>query len=286
MSEKKRPFPPQRQSQPGRAQAMQPPPPQERIPNYHGCGRLKGKVALITGGDSGIERAVAILFAQEGADIALAYLEEHEDAEATRREVEKEGRSCVALAGDIGDEDFCQLLVQQTVGRFGHLDILVNNAAEQHKATDLREISREQLERTFRTSIFSMFYLTKAAHEHLREGSCVINSTSVTAYHGNPKLLDYSSTKGAIVTFTRSLALNLVSRGIRVNAVAPGPIWTPLISGTFDDESVSTFGTNTPMQRAGQPYEVAPCYLFLALPEASYITGQVLHPNGGQIVNG
>ncbi|MDB9372543.1 SDR family oxidoreductase [Nodularia sphaerocarpa] len=277
--------PPQEQKPPGKESEMQPKPKADD-PHYQGSGKLDNKVALITGGDSGIGRAVAIAFAKEGADVAIVYLNEHDDAKETKHLVEKQGRRVVAIAGDITDETFCQQAVEQTVDEFGKLDILINNAAEQHPKENIEEISKEQLERTFRTNIFSMFYLTKAAMKHLKAGSAIINSTSVTAYKGNPLLLDYSSTKGAIVAFTRSLSQNLVSQGIRVNAVAPGPIWTPLIPSTFPADQVATFGKQVPMGRAGQPEEVAPSYVFLASDDASYMTGQVLHPNGGSIVNG
>lgn len=278
--------PPQHQDQqPGLESAMTPRP-QAEDPSYHGSGKLQHKVALITGGDSGIGRAVAILFAKEGADIALVYLNEHSDAEETRRRIEAEGRRCVTLAGDVGDEAFCQGAVQQTVMALGHLDILVNNAAEQHPQDSLEKITAQQLERTFRTNIFSYFYMAKATLPYLQSGSAIINTTSVTAYKGNPQLLDYSATKGAIVAFTRSLALALIGKGIRVNGVAPGPIWTPLIPATFPPEKVESFGANVPMQRAGQPEEVAPSYVFLASDDASYMAGQILHPNGGEVVNG
>jgi NAD(P)-dependent dehydrogenase (short-subunit alcohol dehydrogenase family) len=278
--------PPQHQEgQPGREHEMTPRPQSER-PEYKGTGKLKGKVALITGGDSGIGRAVAILFAREGADVAISYLDEHEDAEETTRQVEQEGRRCLAIAGDIGDEPFCRSLVDRTVKELGRLDILVNNAAEQHPKESIEEISAEQLERTFRTNIFSMFYLTRAAMPHLGEGSSIINTTSVTAYQGNPQLIDYSATKGAIVAFTRSLSQALVGKGIRVNAVAPGPIWTPLIPATFDEQKVAEFGGQVPMDRPGQPVEVATAFVFLASEDGSYFAGQVLHPNGGVVVNG
>ena len=277
--------PPQEQKPPGKESQMQPKPKADD-PQYQGSGKLNNKVALITGGDSGIGRAVAIAFAKEGADVAIVYLKEHDDAKETKHLVEKQGRCVVAIAGDITDEKFCQQAIEQTVNEFGQLDILINNAAEQHPKENIEEISKEQLERTFSTNIFSMFYLTKAAMKHLKAGSAIINSTSVTAYKGNAKLLDYSSTKGAIVAFTRSLSQNLVDKGIRVNAVAPGPIWTPLIPSTFPADEVATFGKQVPMQRAGQPEEVAPSYVFLASDDASYMTGQVLHPNGGSIVNG
>jgi NAD(P)-dependent dehydrogenase (short-subunit alcohol dehydrogenase family) len=277
--------PPQHQTQqPGRESQMTPRP-QFEDAEYRGSGKLSGKVALITGGDSGIGRAVAIAYAKEGADVAIVYLNEHKDAQETQRHVEQEGRRCMAIAGDIGDETFCQQAVQQTIDRLGKLDILVNNAAEQHPQQSIENISAEQLERTFRTNIFSMFYLTKAALPHLHEGSAIINTTSVTAYKGNPQLLDYSATKGAIVAFTRSLSQSLVEKGIRVNGVAPGPIWTPLIPSTFPEDKVASFGAQVPMQRAGQPEEVAPSYVFLASKDSSYMSGQILHPNGGEVVN-
>ncbi len=278
--------PPQHQDQqPGRESEMTPRPKADD-PQYRGSGKLQGKVALITGGDSGIGRAVAIAFAKEGADVAIMYLNEHDDAKETKQLVEEQGRRAVAIAGDIGDEAFCQQAVQQTVDEFGKLDILVNNAAEQHPQQSIEDISAQQLERTFRTNIFGMFFMTKAAMKHLNEGSAIVNTTSVTAYKGNPQLLDYSSTKGAIVAFTRSLSQSLVQKGIRVNAVAPGPIWTPLIPSTFPEDKVANFGKQVPMERAGQPEELAPSYVFLASDDASYMSGQVLHPNGGEVVNG
>lgn len=278
--------PPQHQDeQPGRESEMTPQPKADD-PQYRGSGKLQGKVALITGGDSGIGRAVAIAFAKEGADVAIMYLNEHDDAKQTKQMVEEQGQRAVAIAGDIGDESFCQQAVQQAVDEFGKLDILVNNAAEQHPQESIEDISAEQLERTFRTNIFSMFYLTKAALKHLKEGSAIVNTTSVTAYKGNQQLIDYSSTKGAIVAFTRSLSQSLVQKGIRVNGVAPGPIWTPLIPSTFPEDKVASFGKQVPMGRPGQPEEVAPSYVFLASDDASYISGQILHPNGGEVVNG
>ncbi|HEX6290351.1 MAG TPA: SDR family oxidoreductase [Herpetosiphonaceae bacterium] len=278
--------PPQHQErQPGIESEMTPRPEAEDA-SYRGSGKLSGKVALITGGDSGIGRAVAIVFAKEGADVAIVYLDEHQDAEETRRQVEQEGRRCLTIAGDVGDEQFCRQSVRQTVDQLGRLDILVNNAAEQHPQESIDKISAEQLERTFRTNIFAMFYLTTAALPHLGQGSAIINTTSVTAYKGSPQLLDYSSTKGAIVAFTRSLSMSLVEQGIRVNGVAPGPIWTPLIPATFPPDKVAKFGADVPMKRAGQPEEVAKCYVFLASDDSSYISGQILHPNGGEIVNG
>jgi NAD(P)-dependent dehydrogenase (short-subunit alcohol dehydrogenase family) len=284
--EKSQTLPPQTQDQqPGIESEMTPRPVADDA-RRQGCGRLEDRVTLITGGDSGIGRAVAILFAREGADVVISYLNEHGDAQETKRLVEAEGRRCLTHAGDVGDEQFCQQLIQRTVQEFGKLDVLVNNAAEQHPQESVADISAEQLERTFRTNIFAMFYLTKAALPHLKQGSTIINTTSVTAYRGSPQLLDYSSTKGAIVSFTRSLSMNLAKQGIRVNAVAPGPIWTPLIPATFDEEKVSTFGSDVPLARPGQPEEVAPAFVFLASDDGSYVSGQVIHVNGGEVVNG
>jgi NAD(P)-dependent dehydrogenase (short-subunit alcohol dehydrogenase family) len=278
--------PPQHQDRQPGLEADMAPRPRAEDRTYRGSGKLQDKVALITGGDSGIGRAVAIAFAKEGADVAIVYLNEHGDAQETRARVEKEGRRCMAIAGDVGDEQFCQQAVQDTIRELGRLDVLVNNAAEQHPQESIHKITGEQLERTFRTNIFSYFYMTKAALGHLGQGSAIINTTSVTAYRGSPHLLDYSATKGAIVSFTRSLAKALVGRGIRVNGVAPGPIWTPLIPSTFPAERVADFGADVPMQRAGQPEEVSPSYVFLASDDASYMAGQILHPNGGEVVNG
>lgn len=266
--------------EPGHESRLEPKPDWE--PRYRGSGRLEGKVALITGADSGIGRGVAALFAREGADVAILYLCEHDDAAKTKDIVEKEGRRAITIAGDIGDKRFCEQAVQQTVEQLGRLDILVNNAGEQHYDEDLRNISEDQLKRTFQTNIFGMFFLTQAALPHLKEGSAIVNCTSETTYKGSPGLLDYSSTKGAILGFTRSLAKNLVKKGIRVNGVAPGPIWTPLNpSGGQPPEKIPEFGKDTPMGRPGQPNEVAPCFLFLACEDSSYMTGQVLHPDGG-----
>ncbi|MEW6268577.1 MAG: SDR family oxidoreductase [Thermodesulfobacteriota bacterium] len=270
---------------PGIEREMTPRPKAEDF-EQRGSGKLDGRVALITGGDSGIGRAVAIAFAREGADVAIAYLDEHEDAAETKRLVEKHGARCLLLAGDVGDPEFCRRIVDDTVRELGGLDVLVNNAAEQHPQESIDKISPDQLERTFRTNIFSMFYLTQAALPHLGEGSAIVNTTSVTAYRGSPTLLDYAATKGAIVAFTRSLAESLADRQIRVNAVAPGPVWTPLIPSTFPPEKVATFGSDVPLKRAGEPEEIAPSYVFLASKDASYMTGQVLHPNGGEIING
>jgi len=286
MSQSKELQPPQHQNQQPGLESEMTPRPQFDDSKYRGSGKLQGKVALITGGDSGIGRAVAVFYAKEGADVALVYLNEHQDAEDTKRRVEAEGKRCLTIAGDIGDEQFCQQAVQQTVQQLGYLDILVNNAAEQHPQQSIEDITAEQLERTFRTNIFSMFFLTKAALPHLKEGSAIINTTSVTAFKGNQQLLDYSSTKGAIVAFTRSLSQSLVEKGIRVNGVAPGPIWTPLIPATFPEDKVKSFGAQVPMQRAGQPEEVAPSYVFLASDDSSYMSGQILHPNGGEVVGG
>ncbi len=284
MSEQQRP--PQHQTrQPGIESVMVPRPKSENR-DHHGVGKLIGKVALITGGDSGIGRAIAIAFAREGADLVISYLDEHKDAEDTQCMVKEEGRRCLTIPGDVGDHEHCRYVVHTTLEELGHLNILVNNAAEQHPQDSLDRITPAQLERTFRTNIFSYFFMTQAALSHLGEGSSIINTTSVTAYKGSPQLLDYSSTKGAIVSFTRSLALSLSERKIRVNAVAPGPIWTPLIPSTFPPDRVATFGSDVPLQRAGQPEEVAPSYVFLASADASYMTGQVLHPNGGTVVNG
>ncbi len=278
-------FPPQQQAQQPGIEAAMTPRPRIEGKDYRPSGKLQGKVALITGGDSGIGAATAVMFAKEGADIAIAYLQEHQDADHVKQLVTQQGRQCLAIAGDVGDETFCRKLVADTVAKFGKLDILVNNAAEQHSASTIEDISSEQFERTFRTNIFAYFYLTKAAMPYLKEGACIVNTTSVTAYRGSSHLLDYSSTKGAIVTFTRSLSQQLAQRGIRVNAVAPGPVWTPLIPSSSSAEGVTQFGKDVPLGRAGQPEEIAPCFVFLSSGDSRYMTGQVLHPNGGEVVN-
>nr|WP_049762560.1 SDR family oxidoreductase [Erythrobacter litoralis] len=256
-------------------------------PRYPGSGRLEGKVAIVTGGDSGIGRATAVLFAREGAKVAIAYLEETDDAKATAAAIEDEGSEALLLEGDLGCPDTCKRLVDKVIDTWGQLDVLVNNAGEQHPDDDITDITAEQLQRTFQTNIFSMFYLTQAARPHLKKGAAIVNCTSVTMYKGSDNLLDYSATKGAITAFTRSLSENLVGDGIRVNAVAPGPIWTPLNPcGGQPPEDMDDFGENTPMGRPGEPNEVAPAFLFLACEDSSYMSGQVLHPNGGIVVNG
>src|SRR3954468_18265596 len=278
-------LPPQTQgTQTGRETETHPR--RDYAPRFPGSGRLDDRVAIVTGGDSGIGRAVAVLFAREGANVAIMYLNEGEDARETERLVKAEGRDCLAIAGDVGDAGFCEKAVEQVIDRFGRLDVLVNNAAEQHPQKGIDKVTPEQIERTFRTNIFGYFFMTQAALPHLKKGAAIVNTTSVTAYRGSPELLDYSATKGAIVAFTRSLAKKLVEKGIRVNGVAPGPIWTPLIPSTFPKEKVTTFGSDVPLGRTGQPEEIAPSYVFLASDDSSYMTGQILHPNGGTVVNG
>jgi len=285
MPKQKKLQPPQHQDrQPGREHKMKPRPRAEDE-KYRGSGKLRNKLALITGGDSGIGRAVAIAFAKEDADVAIVYLEEHKDANETKRLVEEQGRKCLLIAGDVGGEEFCRKAVEQSMKEFGKIDILVNNAAEQHPQESIEKITEKQLERTFRTNIFSFFFMTKAAMRHLKKGAAIINTTSVTAYKGSRHLLDYSSTKGAITAFTRSLSQALADKAIRVNGVAPGPIWTPLIPATFPPKDVETFGSDVPLGRPGQPEEIAPSFVFLASDDSSYMTGQILHPNGGTVVN-
>ena len=285
MAEDNQTLPPQEQPEPGKEGLMNPRP-EYRGEDYKAAGKLEGKVAIITGGDSGIGRSVAVLYAREGADVAILYLDQHQDAEETRTVVEQYGRRCLTFTGDVADREVCRKVIDETLAAFGKLDIVVNNAAEQHPQEKLEDISEEQWEKTFRTNIFGMFQMTKAALPHLGKGASIINTTSVTAYKGSPQLLDYSATKGAITAFTRSLSMNLAERGIRVNGVAPGPIWTPLIPSTFDADEVAEFGSNTPMKRPGQPDEVAPTYVYLASSDAAYVSGQVIHVNGGTVVNG
>ncbi|WHX24704.1 SDR family oxidoreductase [Virgibacillus halodenitrificans] len=275
----------QQNQQPGIESKMQPEPEYIRN-NYQGSEKLKDKVALITGGDSGIGRAVSVHFAKEGADVAIVYLNEHEDAKETKRLVELEGRQCLLISGDIGDQSFCESAVTETLDKYKKIDILINNAAEQHPQGKFLDITSEQLEKTFRTNVFSMFYITKAVLANLKEGSSIINTSSITAYQGSKDLIDYSATKGAITSFTRSLSEELAEKGIRVNGVAPGPIWTPLIPSTFSKEKVGSFGGNTPMKRPGQPKELAPAYVYLASDDSSYVSGQMIHVNGGIIVAG
>lgn len=278
-------FSPQHQSvQPGIESIMVPNPIFDN-PDYKGSGKLKGKSVLITGGDSGIGRAVSIAFAKEGANIVISYLYENDDAETTKQYVEKYGGKCYLVPGDISNKNFCEKLVKFTVETLGGIDVLINNAGVQFPQNNINCISQEQLELTFKINIFSMFYLTQEALKYMKRGSTIVNTTSVTAYQGKENLIDYSSTKGAVVTFTRSLSQSIVNKGIRVNAVAPGPIWTPLIASSFSEEEVANFGSDVPMKRAGQPFELAPAYVYLASDDSSYVTGQVLHVNGGTMVD-
>jgi NAD(P)-dependent dehydrogenase (short-subunit alcohol dehydrogenase family) len=277
--------PKKQHKQPGIEMKMNPAP--EYIKDgYKAADKLLGKIALVTGGDSGIGRAVSVHFAREGADVAIVYLDEDEDANATKTLIEVTGRKCLLLKGDVKDAAFCKKAVQRTVKQFGKLNILVNNAGMQFPQKDVKAIDEQQLDKTFRTNIFAYFYFAEAALEYLKPGDCIINTSSVTAYRSSPSLIDYSSTKGAITTFTRSLATNLTEKGIRVNAVAPGPVWTPLIVSSFDEKKIKSFGSETAMKRAGQPSELGPAYVFLASDDASFITGQVIHVNGGEVVNG
>jgi NAD(P)-dependent dehydrogenase (short-subunit alcohol dehydrogenase family) len=284
--EKKTVRPRQEQSRPGLEKRMKPKPVFD-FPERQGAGKLKNKVALITGGDSGIGRAVAVLFAKEGADIAIAYLNEHADAKETADYISSVyGKECLLIPGDLGNENHCRSVVKKVIRQYGHIDILVNNAAQQYENKDISGITSKELLRTFSVNIFSFFWLSREVIPHMKKGSAIINSSSVTAYRGSAELIDYASTKGAIVAFTRSLASNLVKKGIRVNGVAPGPVWTPLIPSSFKGKKVAEHGTDAPMGRAGEPAEIAPSYLFLASNDAQYITGQFIHPNGGEIVNG
>lgn len=284
--QKKQTLPPQHQEKQPGIESLMNPLPKFVDAQYEGSGKLKGKHALITGGDSGIGRAVAIAFAKEGANVAIAYLDEHEDAEGTKRFVEEEGVKCLLFSGDLSNEQHCKQVVNETVKQLGGLHIVVNNVAQQYPQQGLENITAEQLEKTFRTNIFSYFYVTKAALPHLKQGDAIVNTASIVAYEGNEQLIDYAATKGAIVAFTRSLAKSLVQKGIRVNGVAPGPIWTPLIPSSFDEKKVSEFGSNVPMKRPGEPYELAPAYVYLASNDSTYVTGQMMHVNGGVIVNG
>ncbi|MBA2654740.1 MAG: SDR family oxidoreductase [Gammaproteobacteria bacterium] len=271
--------------QPGLQSQMQPKP-KTNDKTYLGSNKLKDKVAIITGGDSGIGRAVAVFFAREGADIVVPYLNEHKDAEKTKELVEQEGRSCLLISGDLANEKFCHRVIAKSIRHFKQINILVNNAAEQHPHKNFADISSKKLKETFQTNVFAYFFMTQAALPYLKKGSTIINTTSVTAYRGSDHLVDYSATKGAIVSFTRSLSLSLIKKGIRVNAVAPGPIWTPLIPATFSKAHIKKFGQDVPIGRPGQPEEIAPSYVFLASDDSSYMSGQVLHPNGGEIING
>jgi NAD(P)-dependent dehydrogenase (short-subunit alcohol dehydrogenase family) len=277
---------PQKQNKQPGIEAKMNPRPEFIKAGYKPAGKLNGKTALITGGDSGIGRAVSVHYAKEGADVAIVYLDEDQDAIETRQLVEAEGRKCLLIKGDVKESAFCKKAIEQTVKELGKLNVLVNNAGIQVPQKNPKAIDEQQLDDTFKTNIFAYFHFATAALEHLREGDCIINTTSVTAYRSSPNLIDYSSTKGAITSFTRSLATNLAKKKIRVNAVAPGPVWTPLIVSTFDEEKIKEFGSETAMERAGQPSELGPAYVFLASDDASFITGQVIHINGGEVVNG
>jgi NAD(P)-dependent dehydrogenase (short-subunit alcohol dehydrogenase family) len=286
MPQTKKTRPPQTQKKQPGIETKMTPRPKSFMREYVGSGKLKNKVALVTGGDSGIGRALSIAFAKEGADLVIVYRNEHGDMKDTLRAIEATGRRCITVAGDIGKMAVCRLAVRKTIGQFGRLDVLVNNAAEQHPQKSIEAISSRQLQRTFSTNVFAMFYMIQAALSHMKAGARIINTTSVTAYRGSPHLLDYSATKGAIVALTRSLALALAERGIYVNGVAPGPVWTPLIPASFDSKKVASFGSDVALKRPGEPDEIAPSFVFLASDDSSYMTGQVLHPNGGEIING
>lgn len=280
------PYPPQHQDQQPGLESLMNPLPLFDNPNYKAAGKLMNKVAIVTGGDSGIGRAVSVALAKEGADVVVVYLNEHEDAKLTKQTIESKGRRCLAISGDVGEEAFCNQIIEQTIKEFGKLDILVNNAAEQHVQNGLEFITTQQFERTFRTNFYSVFFLTRAALPHLQMGSSIINTASLTCYEGNEQLIDYSCTKGAIVAFTRSLAKSLASKGIRVNGVAPGTVWTPLIPASFPADQVANWGAKNPMKRSGQPQDLAPAYVYLATEDSAYMTGQILHVNGGVVVNG
>ncbi len=277
-------FPAQHQNiQPGMEYAMTPQPIFDN-PNYIPSGKLQDKVVIISGGDSGIGRAISVLFAKEGADLVIAYFNEHEDANLTKQYVESYGRRCLLLPGDLRDEKFSNYIVNCTINTFGKVDVLINNCGVQFPQNSILDISSQQLKDTFETNIFSFFYLTKAVLPYLDAHSSIINTTSITAFEGKKNLIDYSATKGAITVFTKSLALSLADQKIRVNAVAPGPIWTPLIPASFSAQEVEVFGTDVPLKRAGQPFELAPAYLYLASDDSRYVTGQVIHINGGSMV--
>jgi NAD(P)-dependent dehydrogenase (short-subunit alcohol dehydrogenase family) len=282
---RKQTRPPQEQKRKPGVESKMRPRPQSKMREYQAAGRLQGQVALVTGGDSGIGRAVAIAFAKEGADVAIVYLDEHDDARETAAEVERLERQCLTIAADLSDARACRSAVDQATRKFSRLDVLVNNAARQVTQDRFEDITPEQLDSTFRTNIYSMFFVTQRALGTMQRGARIINTASVTAYRGSPHLIDYSATKGAIVTFTRSLALSLVERGIRVNAVAPGPVWTPLIADSFSRDEVAKFGSDVPLGRAAEPDEIAPCFVFLATDDSAFFVGQVLHPNGGEIIN-
>src|SRR5437868_12210643 len=285
MTKKIRSIAKKQKKQPGKESIMVPKP-LVNDDKYQGSSKLKNKIAIITGGDSGIGHAIALFFAKEGANIVIAYLNEHTDAKKTKKQVEELGKECLLIAGDLSNEKFCKKVVKETIKKFGKLDILVNNAGEQYPQDSIKKITAQQMLKTFNINIFSYFYMAKAALPYLKKGNAIINTASVTCYKGSDHLIDYSATKGAIVAFTRSLSESLISKGIRVNGVAPGPVWTPLIVASFSKKHIKEFGKNVPMKRPAQPEEIAPCYVFLASDDSSYMSGQILHPNGGVIVNG